>query len=125
MRVFRSLSCTKFLVLFLPVRVLDERLPVSLSGCVQEAWWGSKPELKDATCTLRIRPSTQDVNDKSVLRELSLVESAKKLEALMLKKTFQDGDQVPYLCCDHDRDKNGKGNFSMTLFHLLIQSARN
>ena len=75
----------------------------------EEAWWGNRPELPSSAGGLRVRPTTRDVNDKANLRERTLIESAKKLEALMLKKTFEDGDQEKLADAFNIIDEDGSG----------------
>jgi len=76
----------------------------------EEAWWGSRPELSGTPGALKVRPTTRDVSDKANAREKTLIESAKKLEALMLKKMFEDGDQEKLADVFNLIDQDGSGS---------------
>jgi hypothetical protein len=60
-------------------------------------WWANKPMMPDSQNLHQPErcASPEDENDE--IREKLLKESALALESLMLKKAFEDGDQVSFL----------------------------
>jgi len=60
-------------------------------------WWANKPMMPDSENLHQPERCASPEDESDEIREKQLKESALALEALMLKKTFEDGDQVSFL----------------------------
>ena len=74
-----------------------DRMSLANPAGKDAVWWANKPMMPDSENLHQPErcASPEDANDE--IREKQLKESALALEALMLKKTFEDGDQVSFL----------------------------
>ncbi len=98
-----------------------DRMSLANPAGKDAVWWADKPMMPDsenlhqpARCA-----SPDDENDE--IREKQLKESALALEALMLKKTFEDGDQVS---CLPFSPASNLSSFLLSTFFLVSQSLR-
>ena len=73
-----------------------DRMSLANPAGKDTVWWANKPMMPDSENLHQPERCASPEDENGDIREKQLKESALALEALMLKKTFEDGDQVSF-----------------------------